>query len=204
MNSFPTPSPEELNRKLAFGLTKVASALKKQAWIHAGTTGLSPTQSKILTYLLRRRGQETRLNDISAELSLTPATVSVSLSTLRRKKLARKRPGNGDARLLSISLTPRGAQLAQEASTLPERLIDASQILSPLEQRQFLSSLLKVIRHLQNTKQISTSRMCLTCKYFKPNVYRSAEKPHHCGFVNAAFGDIHLRVDCPEHEPSSE
>jgi hypothetical protein len=42
--------------------------------------------------------------------------------------------------------------------------------------------------------------MCVTCKYFRPNVHPDKRAPHHCAFIDAAFGDEALRLDCAEHE----
>ncbi|MCY1144320.1 hypothetical protein OWR29_40535 [Actinoplanes sp. Pm04-4] len=43
--------------------------------------------------------------------------------------------------------------------------------------------------------------MCLTCRFFVPEAHpESPGHPHHCNFVDAAFGDAELRVTCPDHE----
>jgi len=44
--------------------------------------------------------------------------------------------------------------------------------------------------------------MCVTCRYFRPNAHDDPERPHHCAFVEAAFGDRNLRVDCLDHDPA--
>jgi hypothetical protein len=51
--------------------------------------------------------------------------------------------------------------------------------------------------------QISPSRMCVTCRYFRPRVHADPLRPHHCAFVDAAFGARDLRVDCGDHVPAS-
>ncbi len=199
MNLFPYTSSNEVSRKLTIGLSKVSNALKKQAWINRTKTGLNPTQSQILSYLLLRKGLKTRLGDVAAHLNVTPATVSDSVSSLQRKMLVNKCALPGDAREVSISLTELGSRSGKKATALPEQIIEASQTLSTEEQGTFLKSLMKIVRHLQENGQISVSRMCITCKYFNSDVYKSAQRPHHCGFVDAAFGDRELRMDCPDH-----
>ena len=46
--------------------------------------------------------------------------------------------------------------------------------------------------------------MCVSCRFFQPHAHpEDAERPHHCAFVDAPFGDRALRVDCPEHDAAS-
>jgi hypothetical protein len=45
--------------------------------------------------------------------------------------------------------------------------------------------------------------MCVFCTYFRPNVHKSATAPHHCAYIDKAFGDAELRVDCPDYEEKS-
>jgi hypothetical protein len=63
-----------------------------------------------------------------------------------------------------------------------------------------LQILIKLIRGLQLRDAVPPQRMCVTCKYFRPNMYPGAAAPHHCAFVNAAFGAAALRLDCSDHE----
>jgi hypothetical protein len=68
------------------------------------------------------------------------------------------------------------------------------------EQASLLRLLVKSIRRLQIAGSIPVQRMCVTCQHFRPNIYSDAQNPHHCAFVNAAFGDRHFRLDCSDHE----
>ncbi|MGH8510685.1 MAG: hypothetical protein ACREU8_04680, partial [Gammaproteobacteria bacterium] len=44
------------------------------------------------------------------------------------------------------------------------------------------------IPFLQERGEVPISRMCVTCQHFRPGVYDDPDTPHHCAFVNAAFG----------------
>jgi hypothetical protein len=55
---------------------------------------------------------------------------------------------------------------------------------------------------LQERGAIPVAKMCVTCRYFRPNVHPDPERPHHCAFVDAPFGDRSLRLDCPDQEPA--
>lgn len=62
-----------------------------------------------------------------------------------------------------------------------------------------LRSLVKVLRALQEAGDIPLQRMCVTCTHFRPHVHPDPANPHHCAFVDAPFGDRHLRLACPDH-----
>jgi hypothetical protein len=45
--------------------------------------------------------------------------------------------------------------------------------------------------------------MCATCVFFRPDVHDDPERPHHCAFVDAPFGDRQLRLDCDDYRRSA-
>lgn len=61
-----------------------------------------------------------------------------------------------------------------------------------------------LIRALQVARGIPVQRMCVTCAHFRPHAHDDADEPHHCAFVDAAFGDAALRIDCGDHEDALE
>ncbi|WP_457580419.1 hypothetical protein [Ensifer canadensis] len=79
---------------------------------------------------------------------------------------------------------------------------DAFKSLSALEQENLLLHLVKIIRTLQASGASPQQRMCVSCRYFQPNVYAGSKEPYHCAFVNAPFGQPALRIDCGEYEPA--
>src|SRR3546814_1949368 len=72
------------------------------------------------------------------------------------------------------------------------------------ERAAFLKGLTKMIGALQTRGTIPVQRMCVSCAHFRPNVHSDAATPHHCAFVDAAFGDASLRLDCRSEEHTSE
>src|SRR3546814_1012694 len=66
------------------------------------------------------------------------------------------------------------------------------------ERAAFLKGLTKMIGALQTRGTIPVQRMCVSCAHFRPNVHSDAATPHHCAFVDAAFGDASLRLDCDD------
>lgn len=191
---------DPVENRVAVGLTKVYQALKSSAWSGAGQQGLTPTQGEIL-HILRSRGDSAmRLSEIAEALAVTPATTSDSVSALVDKELVDKRKSQEDARAVAVSLTEKGKQEADRVASWPEFLVEALGELSLAERTIFLQGLVKVVRALQEREVIPVARMCVSCRFFHPNVYKRSDRPHHCAFVDAPFGTRHLQMDCPDHQ----
>lgn len=186
------------------GLTKVAAALRSQAWEGGSARKLTPTQGQILVLLAERATQPMRLNDVARELCLTAATASDAVMTLVEKKLVRKERSPDDQRALVITLTAAGRREAQQTAGWTEVVRAGVRSLTPEEQTVFLRGLTKVMYSLQEQGVISVARMCVGCTYFQPYVHVDAARPHQCGFVNKPMGDGQLRLECPDFIPGSQ
>lgn len=186
------------------GLTKVAAALRSQAWEGGSARKLTPTQGQILVLLAERATQPMRLNDVARELCLTAATASDAVMTLVEKKLVRKERSPDDQRALVITLTAAGRREAQQTAGWTEVVRAGVRSLTPDEQTVFLRGLTKVMYSLQEQGVISVARMCVGCTYFQPYVHVDAARPHQCGFVNKPMGDGQLRLECPDFIPGSQ
>jgi DNA-binding MarR family transcriptional regulator len=200
--SFFDAASEPLPARVAAGLAKVALALRSRAWEEGGRRGLTPTQAQVLTLL--RSGRARRVTDLAEAMAVSAATVSDAVATLERKGLLRKGADAADARASVLSLTARGRAAADRTASWPDFLADAAAGLEEAEQSALLRALVKMIRTLQERGQIPVQRMCVTCRYFRPFAHTDARRPHHCAFVDAPFGDAHLRLDCPDHEAAPE
>ncbi|NOS76902.1 MAG: winged helix-turn-helix transcriptional regulator [Nitrospira sp.] len=183
------------------GLTKVAAALRSQAWEGGTVRKLTPTQGQILVLLAERATRAVRLNDVADELCLTAATVSDAVITLVEKQLVQKERSAEDRRALVITLTAAGRREAQQTAGWTEVVEAGVKSLTPDEQAVFLRGLTKVIHSLQTQGVISVARMCAGCTYFQPYVHADAARPHHCGLVNKPMGEGQLRLDCPDFVP---
>lgn len=193
-------SEQPISSRVVTGLAKISLALKTQSWKEAGQQGLTPTQGQILT-LLAQKGDR-RLGEIAEALGITPATASDAVKVLVAKGLVVKNRGPGDARAVSLSLTPEGRSEAQRTALWPDFLLVAVESLEPEEQQVFLRGLVKMIAALQEKGYIAPARMCVTCTFFRPNVHPGTARPHHCAFVDAAFGDGDLQLECADHQPA--
>jgi hypothetical protein len=134
----------------------------------------------------------------AGHLGVRKPTVTDSVIALERKGLVRRQADPADARATIVKVTPDA--VAQPAAAVPSLAAAALADLTEAEQASLLKTLVKLIRSLQLRQAIPPQRMCVTCKYFRPNVHPEAAEPHHCGFADAPFGNRALRLDCAEHE----
>jgi DNA-binding MarR family transcriptional regulator len=194
----PTPLP----RRIASGLAKIGLALKNRAWAEGTDRNLTPTQGQILVFLRVRGRPGLRLAELAEGVAITPPTASDTVTVLAKKRLVEKRRSSEDARVLEIRLTSIGKREADRASGWPDFLLNGIAALTPSEQRIFLRGIIKMIRALQERGEIPVARMCISCRFFRPNVHSNPVRPHHCAYVNAPFGDQHLRIECPDQAPA--
>jgi DNA-binding MarR family transcriptional regulator len=184
------------------GLAKIGMALKSRAWRDAGPEHLTPTQGQTLV-VLRNAQRGMRLDDIATALGVTAPTASDAVKALVQKKLVIRKNATDDRRAVAVTLTARGTALADRVAGWPDFLLRALDTLDNDEQTGFLRSLIKIIRGLQDAGDIPLQRMCVGCRFFRPHMHDDPARPHHCAFVDAPFGDRHLRLDCNEYEQAA-
>lgn len=187
---------------IATGLAKIGTVLRSEQWRRTETSGLTPTQAQILVHLVQRG--PARVTAVAEEVAVTQPTASDAVTALVRKGQIEKRPDPDDARAVRLHPTSRGKRAAEDLAVWPDALLGAIDALDPDEQAAFVKGLTKMIRTLQIRGAIPVQRMCATCRFFRPNVHDDPAAPHHCAFVDAAFADAALRVDCGDHEPAPE
>ncbi len=192
-----------LPQKLMHAFGRVQIAMRADSWEEFGQKGLNPTQGQILI-LLGQRENGLRLSEIAADLAVSAPTVSDSVRVLVEKGYISKSKAKDDARAVAVRLTANGRRLVERLDSVGETIETVIASLPESEQLQLFRTMLRVVRELQMKGKISTSRMCVTCRYFRPNAHENAERPHHCALVDAAFGDQTLRSDCPEHEAADQ
>lgn len=189
---------EPIARRVTAGLAKIGTVLRSRAWKGAGAAGVTPTQGSALG-LLRDDPGGMKLSAVAKLLGVSAPTASDAVNALVSKGLVVKRAGS-DRRSISIALSPEGEAMADRTRDWPDFLSDAVDTLEASEQAVLLRALVKVIRALQVADDIPAQQMCVTCRFFQPFVHDDALNPHHCGLVDAPFGDRHLRLSCPEHD----
>lgn len=192
-----------LERKLADALARISVAMRADNWDWFGKEGLSPTQGQILL-LLKSRPTPMRLSEVASELAVTAATVSDSVASLAEKKLIHKEKAIDDGRALALKLSSKGKKLLTLYDKEQSVIQLAVSRLPQSDQIALYRMLLRIIRELQVTGKVPIARMCVTCRYFRPDVHKNSDQPHHCALVNAPLGDRTLRNDCPDHFAADE
>ncbi len=192
-----------LKTKLSHAFARLGVVQRANSWETTASEGLNPTQGTILG-LLSRRQTPLRLSEIADELAVSAATVSDSVSVLVQKGFVAKRKAKDDGRAVAITLVAAGKRIAKQLNSGDLSIKNAIDSLEGDEREQLYKTLLKLIRQLQVSGQISVNRACVTCRYFRPRVHQDPSRPHHCALVDAPFGDRTIREDCPEHEQADE
>ena len=178
--------------------------MRADRWEWFGGDGLNPTQGQILL-LLRRHREPLRMSQIADELSVTAATVSDSVAALIEKGLVVKTRSASDRRAAAVSLKSQGRKRVDAFNSQEHAVESAVKSLPQSEKVSLFTSMLKVIRELQTSGRIPMARMCVTCRYFRPNAHGPGVlRPHHCALVDAPLANQSLRQDCPEHEAADE
>lgn len=192
---------QPIAERVSTGLAKIGMALKARAWRGAAPERVTPTQAQALV-LLRSAPRGLRLDEVAKGLGVTAPTASDAVAALVSKGLVSRGRAAENHRAVALTLTADGEALAARVADWPDFLLRAVGTLEHAEQTAFLRGLVKIIRSLQEAGDIQPQRMCVSCRYFRPNLHEDRERPHHCAFVDAPFGDRHLRLDCLEQEPA--
>jgi DNA-binding MarR family transcriptional regulator len=200
----PLSPSQQLTRRLRDGLDRICVVMRADQWAIAGAVGLNPTQTHVLTFIAGRGEKGVRVGAIATQLGVTQPTATDSIASLARKGFLTKAPDPEDTRAVTVRVTRVGRDIVRGiglAITAAERALET---LSIREQTELLRLVIKTIRALQVAGAIAPQRMCVTCGYFRPNVHADKRAPHHCAYVDAAFGAEGLRIDCDEHEALAE
>jgi DNA-binding MarR family transcriptional regulator len=200
MMNFDTPTNATLPQALAGALRRLAQLAHTSSWDQWAVQRLTPTQRKILQ-ILGSRGESLSLSAVARELGVTAATACDSVSALENKKLVRKQRSTTDGRALALVLTEEGQQAATQLASLPDPLWGAFDALAKNEQETLYRLSIKMIRGLQESGALPTSRMCVRCKFFDPFRYESSATPHYCHRAQMPFAEGQLRIDCAVFEP---
>ena len=197
----PWDSTPDISARIVTAIGRIASVMRSGMWEFATAENLNPAQAEILQ-LLQARSSGVRISWLAAQLSISVASVSDSVSTLVSKGLVRKARAADDGRATALFLTDAGAAIANRIGSAVSFADDAAAALPPAMQVELLTGLLKLIAQLHKTERFPELRACLSCTHFEPNKYPGQPAPHHCGLVNAPLPISFIRIDCAEHAPA--
>lgn len=203
MSVFDRTDQNNLDRKIAVGFERITQLLKTLIWYESKRSGLSPIQIQFLTALAYDRATQWTVGEIASRFQLTAATVSDALTALETKELVVRTRSEEDKRTVFVALTPEGKRTARTVGKWLNVVQEQIAELGSDEKAVLLQSLIRLIAAFQQEGMISTKGLCVFCTYFRPNVHKSATAPHHCAYIDKAFGDAELRIDCPDYEEKS-
>jgi DNA-binding MarR family transcriptional regulator len=195
-----TENSSSLPRRLRDGLERIAAVLRADKWRAIEQTALNPTQAQILDFLTSQGQGGSRVTAIAEHLRVSQPTATDSIATLEKKGLVARCPDPTDRRATTIAPTETGREAATAISAQTTATDRALAALDPSEQTALLTLVVMLIRNLQRDGAIAPQRMCVACRFFRPHAHDDARAPHHCDYVDAAFGPSALRLDCKEQE----
>lgn len=197
----PTVATPTTAGRIVAGLSKVALVFRHAQWAASGQRGLTPTQSQILAIIGGSR-EPLGVKGVADRMAVTMGTASEAVGSLVDKGLLRKGADRSDGRAVVLSLTASGRREAAHAAEWPGAIVEAAEAMPEAERALLLRGLVGMIRTMQARGMVPTSRMCVECRYFRPNERPGTPRPHHCLFIDAPIGDADLRLDCAEMEPA--
>jgi DNA-binding MarR family transcriptional regulator len=192
-------NPTLIDHRIREALSRLATALRSDDWLRAKAAGVNPTQYAILE-CLEGRADGLGVKDIAFQLGVSQPTATDSVAALERKALVVKRASDIDRRAVHVALTADGRAALRAGESVAGVAAEATAALPDEDKETLLVLLVAMIRQLQEANAIPIQRMCVSCRHFRPYAHAGAARPHHCNFVNAAFGQRELRVDCRDHD----
>lgn len=200
----PVRRTQDLAADLAMALFRISQAVTLLVREAAGAGGLSPAQANALIFLRRGRPGARNITGVARRLGTTLATASQVVDALAAKGLVEKSRSAADGRLISLGLTPAGAEQAARLEGMLEPLREILAGLDPDEQRRLQQLLARVIAGLVARGVIRPYLICWQCRFFRPFVHPDDPAgPHHCAFMDAPLPADHTYFECPDAEPIS-
>ena len=206
MDSVFEPSSQhgDVNKKIVAALERLSQGFRVLLQEAAHRQSLSPIQARFLVHLLHHSDDELgRVGRLAAEFSLSRATVSEAVRTLVTKGLVRREPWPHDGRVATLMLTAEGEEVAAGLSGWADVVEEQLESFAIGEKEEVMRFLMRLISALQGAGVITVARMCVSCRFFRPDVHPRSVSPHHCALLDLPLSGADLRTDCPEHEPAA-
>ena len=192
-----------LLQRIRVALSKIS--LYNQAAKEPESCPYSLIEQQILTLLMASQLHSLFRSSLARVLDVWCASLDEAIQQLVLKGLIEAHATELPSRDMLVTLQPAGALVAHRLIQWPHALDSVLESLSPSTQEELYVDLLHTILQLQETKQIPTSLMCITCRHFRSMQYpENPDRPHHCAFVEAPFGGRDLQINCPEHSDTDQ
>jgi DNA-binding MarR family transcriptional regulator len=196
----PSAQHEDVDKKITASLERLSQVFRILLRGEAQERGLSPIQARFLVHLLHHGASLRRVSQLAREFDLTRATVSDAVRSLEKKGLIRKETWPHDKRVTTLRLTPAGEHTARELAAWADVVEEHLEDRSTEEKEAVMRFLMDVIASLQKSGLITVARMCVTCRFFRPDAHLGESSSHHCALLDVPLSGSELRADCPEHK----
>ena len=199
----PSSQHGDVDKKIVAALDRISQAYRVLLQEEAHGRSLSPIQARFLVHLLYHPGELARVGRLAEEFGLSRATVSDAVRSLESKGLVRRELWPRDGRVANLRLTPAGEDAATGLSGWADLVEDQLGSFAREEKEAVMRFLMRLISALQGAGVINVARMCVTCRFFRPDAHRGSASPHHCALLDQPLSGADLRTDCPEHQPAA-
>ena len=182
----------EIDRKIAFGIERIAEIFKMQLTDIGLELGLSQTQVQIIRWLAMEGQMEiSKLKDV---LGIDITTLSKSLKSLERKGMIKKKKVG---RLRFVFLTLKGKKAFEKTQSIHDILLKAIGSLSKSEKEAIYFFIYKVIDEGVRRGLVRYQRMCSTCAYFS----LKNDKIPFCLFLQKRLNVLDFMINCKDYIP---
>ena len=192
-----------MDKKVVAALERLSQAFRVLLQEEAQSRNLSSIQARFLVHLLHHDDELGRVGRLAEEFGLSRATVSDAVGTLEAKGLVRREPWPRDGRVATLRLTPEGEEVAVGLSGWADVVEEQLESFAPREKEVVMRLLMRLISALQRAGVITVARMCVSCRFFRPDARPRSVSPHYCALLDLPLSGADLRTDCPEHEPAA-
>jgi DNA-binding MarR family transcriptional regulator len=196
----PSSQHGDVDKKLVASLERLSQVFRILLRGEAQERGLSPIQAQFLVHLLHHGAALRRVSQLAREFDLTQATVSDAVGSLEKKGLISREPWPDDKRVTALRLTRTGELTARELAAWANVVEEHLKGYSPEEKEAVMRFLMGLIGSLQKSGLITVARMCVTCRFFRPDAHPGESSPFHCALLDVPLSRSDLRADCPEHK----
>lgn len=187
--------------KCAFALERIGNAIFHLKRKYYFGEGLSVAQGDILLLLASRSNSKPGVSTVSAEFSLTQATISDAVRSLVQKGFVVKTTSKRDKRFTELKLTKKGLRVVRRISEWQSELVESLNCLTDGESIELMLSLMEVVGSLVTSGILSVARICYLCRFFM----QVEGKPYknYCSLLEKELPSSELRVNCEDFQKAS-
>ncbi len=190
---------------ITIALYRISQAIGHLLRVRGEAVGLSPAQIQALLFLRFARPGVRTIGGLANRLVSTYATASGVADALEKKDLALRQPHAEDARTVTLTLTEKGRQQADELENVLDEIEAAVSALPPADQEALLRGMQAIVWQLQQAGHVHLYEMCWHCQFFRPNAHpTNPAGPHHCAFVDAPLPESNTYLECPDFVPAPQ